>query len=244
MDITAYRDNIKLQLTGDLLDLELDDSTIDKIINAALIELQRYICSTELATVTYSKCIDLNEMKDQFGLPVKISSVSRIYRTNGYTASDEQSSGMIDPMYASQWQILSATGNLYNFQDYALNFAAWNTLLQIRNTLSTDLIFRFDKAANKLYINVSSNPPTKVTVEYIRRYDSVEEITSDYWIDWLMKLSLAIAKVTIGRIRSRYTQSNALWTQDGETLLQEGNAELESIREYLRRNTQLVYAID
>ena len=244
MDISAYRDNIKLQLTGDLLDLELEDSTIDKVINMALIEIQRYICSTELATIPYSRCIDLNGMKDQFGNEVKISSVSRIFRTAGYTSSEEQSSGMLDPMYVSQWQILSATGNLYNFQDYALNFASWNTLLQIRNTISTDLAFRFDKAGNKLYINTSSNPPTRITVEYVRRYDSVEEVTSDYWIDILMKLSLALAKVTVGRIRSRYTQSNALWTQDGDTLLNEGNAELQAIREHLQKNTQLTYGID
>jgi len=245
MDIAYYRDNIKLQLTGDLLDLELEDSTIDKIVNAALVEIQRYICSTEIATVPFSKCIDLNKIKDQFGCDVKISSVSRIFRTAGYAAgSTDNTSGMYDPMYVSQWQILSATGNLYNFQDYALNYASWNTLLQIRNTLSTDLAFRFDKAANKLYINTASNPPSKITVEYIRRYDSVDEITSDYWIDMLLKLSLAIAKVTVGRIRSRFTQSNALWSQDGDTLLTEGTQELTDLREYLRKNTQLIYPID
>lgn len=59
-----------------------------------------------------------------------------------------------------------------------------------------------------------------------------------------MKLSLALAKVAVGRIRTRYTQSNALWTQDGDQILQEGTAELESIRDHLRTNTQLVYGID
>lgn len=105
IDIVAYRELIKVQLTGDLLDLELEDSTIDKIINAALIEVQRYICSTELATIPYSRCIDLNDMKDQFGREVKISSVSRIYRTTGYTSSGSgngTNSGMLDPMYVSQ----------------------------------------------------------------------------------------------------------------------------------------------
>ena len=81
MDISYYRDYIKLQLTGDLLDLELEDSTIDKIINAALVEIQRYICSTELAEVNYSRCLDLNNMKDQFGRNVKVSSISRVFRT-------------------------------------------------------------------------------------------------------------------------------------------------------------------
>lgn len=66
----------------------------------------------------------------------------------------------------------------------------------------------------------------------------------DYWIDKIVQLATALTKVTLGRIRSRYTQSNALWTQDGETLLQEGNEELNTLREELRTNHQLVYPID
>jgi len=60
----------------------------------------------------------------------------------------------------------------------------------------------------------------------------------------LIKLAVALAKVTVGRIRSRYTQSNALWTQDGEALLTEGNAELEALRQHMMENSQLVFPID
>ena len=35
------------------------------------------------------------------------------------------------------------------------------------------------------------------------------------------------------RVRSRFKQSNALWTQDGDELLQEGNNELTNLRETL-----------
>ena len=42
---------------------------------------------------------------------------------------------------------------MYNLQDYVMNYAAWNTLSQVRNTISTDLAFREDKHACKLYIN-------------------------------------------------------------------------------------------
>ena len=59
-------------------------------------------------------------------------------------------------------------------------------------------------------MNVASNFPDKITVEYIPRFDSVEEITSDYWIDMVMRLSVALTKVALGRIRTRYTQTNAL----------------------------------
>ena len=58
--------------------------------------------------------------------------------------------------------------------DYAMNYAAWSTSLQIRNALSTDLAFRYDKYSNKLYINTSSGVPTYVTIEYVPRFDSVD----------------------------------------------------------------------
>ena len=128
--------------------------------------------------------------------------------------------------------------------DYALNYAAWSTSLQVRNTLSTDLAFRYDKVTNKLYINVSSGVPTYITIEYVPRFDSVDQITTDYWIDILLRLSTALTKIAVGRVRTRYTQSNALWTQDGETILTEGKEELNAIREHLLANTQLTYGID
>ena len=53
-----------------------------------------------------------------------------------------------------------------------------------------------------------------------------------------------MVKVALGRIRTRFTQSNALWTQDGETLLQEGNEELKELREILRVNSTLFYPVD
>lgn len=244
MNITAYRDEIKLKLTGGLLEIELTDDIIDKLINSALREVQRYICSTRIVTIPYSKCIKMSEQTDKDGNNLKVSSVSRIYRSTGLTSEDTQGTSAVDPMYAAQWQLLSGTGNMYNFQDYAYNYAAYNTLLQVRNTTSTDLAFRYDKASDCLYINNASNTPSTITVEYVPRFDSVEEIVSDYWIDVLIRMSVALAKVTVGRIRTRYTQSNALWQQDGQQMLDEGTNELNALRESMQANSQLCYPID
>lgn len=246
MERKAYRDEIKLLLTGNILDLELDDATLDKIINSALREIQRYISSTELITTDFSKCIDFNKVKDPItGKKLKVSSVSNVYRTDGFGSENMDSiTGAVDPMYASAWQLISGVGNMKNFQDYMYNYASWNTLLQIRNTTSTDFAFRFDKQGNKLYINSATNNPTKVTIEYVPRFDQPEDIQSDYWTDMLVKLSVALAKVTVGRIRSRYTQSNAIWTQDGERILQEGTDELNNLREHMMNNSMLFYPID
>lgn len=113
-----------------------------------------------------------------------------------------------------------------------------------QNTGSTDLSFYYNKPTDELYINCATNSPSTITIEYITRYDNVEEITSDYWSDILVRLATATVKVTLGRIRSRYTQSNALWTQDGETMLSEGTQELTELRTFLQTNSQLGYPID
>ena len=107
----------------------------------------------------------------------------------------------------------------------------------MRNTMSTDLAFRYDRYTNKFYINTVDGHPSMITIEYVPRFDNVEEILSDFWIDMIIRLSVALTKVTLGRIRSRYVQSNALWSQDGDTLLQEGNAELTDLREKLVAST-------
>lgn len=244
MDITAYREEIKLKLTGEILELELTDDTIDKIVNSSLREIQRYICSTNYVTVPYSKCIDMGSIKDNSGKDIKVSSVSRIFRSEPDIVTNGTGVSMMDPMQAAQWQLISGLGTINNLQNYTYNLASWLTMLQIRNTLSTDLAFTYDKAANKLYVNISSGTPGNITIEYVPRYDSVEEITSSYWIDTIIRMAVALTKITVGRIRSRYTQSNAIWTQDGAQLLDEGLAEYRALQEYLQTNTQLSYGMD
>lgn len=235
MDMRAYVEEIKLNVTGDVLQLEIDDGTIQKIVNSAMRELQRYICSTKIVTLPFSKCIDLTEYK--------VNSVARVYRAEASGSPSAENGVVTDPMAISLWQ-LTSMGNMYNFSDYTSRYASWSSMQQIQNTLSTDLAWYFEDSEKKLYINTTMNSGSRVTIEFIPRYDSVDEITSDFWIDVLMRLSIALTKVAVGRIRSRFSQSNALWSQDGDTILQEGQSELSELRTYLQTNTQLVYPYD
>lgn len=53
-----------------------------------------------------------------------------------------------------------------------------------------------------------------------------------------------MTKIQIGRIRTKFTQSNALWSLDGDKLLEEGNTDLKELREMLRANANLCYPIN
>lgn len=233
-----YVEYIKLQVTGGLLELEITDEVIGKYVDAALKELQRYIDQTVFITVPYASCIDLT------GFEKTASAVIDVYRTVGFTGDTTSSigDGMVDPMYAQTWMVF-ASGGTYNLQNYVMNYLSYNTLLQMRNTASTDLDWRegidTTDGKRKLYINANYDTPRMITIEYVPIFTDVSQIVSDYWIDILKRLSVAMVKVALGRIRTRFTQTNALWTDDGATMLQEGTEELKDLRDRLNNNSNL-----
>lgn len=238
MELQEFVDRIKLDLTGNLLKLEIPDETIAQYVLSAFKEIQRYIDVTKLITVPYAPCIDLKGFKS--------SAIVNVYRTQGYTG--DTNTGMtdsaVDPMQAQMWMAFSSGGTMYNLNNYVMNYLSYNTLLQMRNTTTTDMAFKEDRDALKLYINTGFDRPNSVTIEYIPVYDNVNQITSEYWIDILQRLSLAMVKVGLGRIRTRFTQTNALYQDDGATILQEGQTELQNLREILRTNSTMFYGID
>lgn len=237
MNLQDYVDEIKFELTGGVLELEIPDESIAMIVNHSMKELQRYIDSTKLITIPYTPCIDLTGFK--------CSAIVNVYRTEGNTGNATGIDGsQVDPMYAQRWMAFSSGGTMYNLQSYLLNYMSYNTLLQMRNTTSTDLAFKEDKTDKKLYINVGYDIPKEITLEFVPIYEDVSEITSDYWIDILHRMSLARTKVALGRIRTRFKQTNPLWEQDGETILAEGTEELNTLRETLRTNSTLCYPVD
>lgn len=231
-----YIEDVKLELTGGVLELEIPDDTIGRVVNRAFGELQRYIDETRLVEVPFSRCIDLSGFKHR--------NIVGVYRTNAVGDTPSGADGMMDPMYASIWMTFGNGVTMYNLNNYLLNYMSYNTLLQTRNTISTDLAFKENRQEDKLYINVSTGIPQTVAIEYIPVFDDVSEIKSEYWQDILLRMSVALTKVILGNIRTRYVQSNALWTQDGDSMRSEGNAEIQNIRETLRTNASMIYPVD
>lgn len=236
MELQAFKEELKFKLTGGLLDIELDDAALTQLITYSLREISRYIDETTLLTTQFCKAIDLSKYN--------VNTVTAIYRTDSFNNYLDTNSGFIDPMWLQQWQFASTAGGLMQFSNFASNFTAYNTILQIRNTITTDLSFYFDKSKNMLYINTVDNTPQCITIEFIPIYTSVSQIQTEYWIDLTMRLAVAYGKIALGRIRSKYTQTNALYQLDGNILLEEGNTELNNIREHLQANEQLIYPMD
>lgn len=240
MKLEEVIDEIKLELTGYVLDMEINDETLVSVIKKALRELERFFDETTMISVPFASCIDL----DGEFFKEKVSSIVKVYRTEGTGDAGGDFSVTSDPVKMAQFALFSNGGTMYNLNDYVLNYASWMTLNKIKNTMSTDMSFREDRHNKKLYINNAMSSPSFITIEYIPKLTSVEDIQSDYWIDVLIKYCVALTKVVLGRIRTRFNQTNALWTQDGDKILEEGNNELKELREILRINSNMNFLID
>ena len=240
MKLEEILDEIKLELTGYILEMEINDETLVSVVKKALRELERFWDETTMITIPGAACIDL----DGKFFEEEVSSIVKVYRTEGVGDSTNGVSVTNDPIQMAQFAIFSNGGTMYNLNDYVLNYASWMTMYQIKNSMSTDMSFREDRHNKKLYLNKTATIPNMITIEYIPKLKDVEDIKSDYWIDILIKYCVAITKVVLGRIRTRFTQSNALWTQDGDKILEEGNTELKELREILRVNSNMNFLID
>jgi hypothetical protein len=220
-----YVDDIAFQLGGGVLELEIQ-SQLPKCVNKALKEIMRYMTTPKLKTVPYSSTIDCNEYK-----VYSVISVRRPHPLHG----TNYGVGDLDVFSMASGVLTSVDPTYYENR---------MMLIQQRNTISTDMDFIWEPSTKLLRLSVNPPFPGSVTIEYIPDYENVEEVTEPFWQDFILQMATAYAKVITGRIRSKYTLKSSQYELDGQTLLAEGNEELNKIRDYLRENVDLAFPID
>ena len=131
MTLDEVLNEIKLELTGYILEMEITDETLVQVVTKSLRELQRYIDESKMVTIPFASCIDLSGewFKEE------VSSIVKIYRTAGFGEPSDSLSVTNDPIQMAQFAIFSNGGTMYNLQDYVMNYASWMTMYQIKNTI-------------------------------------------------------------------------------------------------------------
>ena len=211
---------IERQLGGQVLDLELTPSDIKDIIDDSFMEVKHYIEDIYTITVPYAECMDLT--------PYNVHSVESVMR-----CQDSILTGTVFPIPALSY--ISTSTGVYDIDDYV-------NALQVKrnlNIISTDMQFHWDGPNKKLYLVANQIRPNSVTIYFKPEYYSIEDIHEDYWDTQIRKLALGQCKIAIGRIRSKYTSNSAKFQLDGNTLLQEGTAEVQEVRQRLDANRNL-----
>lgn len=228
MTLAEYTDEIAFQLGGSVLDLEIAND-LPRCVNRAFREIKRYIVTPAYMTLPWNS----NNGGNRISLKDKnVYSIINVMRPNSYNSLTVNS---LDVFGLAQ--SYSAVTNLDAYMNRMLR-------LQQMNTISTDLDFVWDAHTKELYVTM--NPPytNQITIAYVPDYQSVEEITEVYWVDFILKLATAYAKQVLGRIRSKYTLNSAQYGLDGDTLLAEAKEEINEIISYLRENADIAFPID
>ena len=236
MELEDYIDSIRDQLTGfGVLESELPEDAYERIVSTAVKELNRYYNDTEIIEVPGESCIDLSKYP-------KINNVLNVYRSTGAGLAGVDDKER-DPVAMSQLQMFNF-GNKNFANDWIYRYSIYSTAQRISSTMSSDLMFREDKIGQKLYVNLPQGLPDTLAIEYVPVIEDASEVKGEYWQDILLRLALAHAKIALGRARTRFTQSGAIWSSDGDTILAEGKEELAAIREKLSSSADLFMPLD
>jgi hypothetical protein len=223
-----YVSYIQISLGSPVIWLEIEDMVPD-IVKLAFQELKSYMTDVETMTVPYQNVIDLTGKK-----------VNHIH----YLMRAQQNisvAGLQDMMYIYTSRNRSSfPNNSFTLGDYARGLM----VQQNKAALSTDLEFYFDKREEKLYVYAQQVLPGSITLVYTPDYESVDDIIEPFWQNLLRRLSLAMTKETLGRVRGKYTLNSATYNLDADQLLSEAQNELTEIRTYLNNNKDLLLPLD
>lgn len=205
-----------------------------KAVLIAFRELKRYMKTPVEKTVPFSTRIDLKAVGIE---TTNVLYVQAAYPRVGLTMSSIDSGNVFQ--VAAAVNVYSQIGNTssLNIDPIVTEMA----MAQVRNTLGTDFQWKYDPDNQVVYVAHRDPRPGALTIRYVPDYKDVSEIVNETWINYLIRMSEANAKIALGRSRSKYTVEGSNVTLDGDTLLNEANEELKTIREELEtRKNKLV----
>ena len=194
-------------------------------------ELKRYMKTPVDKTVHFSTRVRLKDV----GIKTKkVLYVYASYPRIGLTMSSIDSANVFQVAAAVKTYSMIGNTSTINIQPIMTEMG----MAQVRNTLSTDFQWKHDPQNDVVYYTHRDPRPASITIRYVPDFEDVSELVNDTWMDYLIRMSTANMKVALGRSRSKYRIEGSNVSLDGETLLSEANAELESIRAELAQREQ------
>lgn len=128
----------------------------------------------------------------------------------------------------------------YRAYSYGLLQGSWN------NSLYNQLAYQSAKSEQKslelsdYYLDVGEgklyldNYTGTVTVEYTKGSVVLEDLKNDsYWLSWISDYTLALTKITEGRIRGKYKATSGVFEIEADELISEGNTDKQDLEEKL-----------
>lgn len=217
--------DILMEFGGGLIEMEIEPiltQTIEKALRLA----KSYMKETRTKTYKWAPVIDVSEDR--------IRQVKRIF--SGNTGNSIMGSANInDPNRNDIFTVSSfvGVGDIGGMGHFAQNFSRISQKQKMLNTLGSDIDYKYIYAEKKLY-PISNRPPSTFTIFYVLDYYSIEDVEDMEWQNLIVRLATAIAKRTLGSIRTNYKEENALYSDNGENYAEDGKEEYNAVMEEMK----------
>lgn len=201
---------ITTMLGGSTVKVELDEDDLDQVIQQALNKMRAYYYGVRYIQVDGVNPIDLSSHN--------IIDIVGIYETGSNGITQLQSQMFLNPGVF-----------VYN-SDFKDNYIAYLEYAKLASSYQNvnNLTWKYDSLTGLLYLSKQQECVLKCRVKVMTPSDIEED---SRWYAWIKDYSLALAKVLVGRKRSKYTLSNGQYQLDGDQLIQEGNADIVRLEE-------------
>lgn len=220
-------DRIKLNLgaiKGLGSKIELNEEDIQAILSMSLDELVDKVDTPSVLILPYQDVIDVSKYK--------IASVDCVLRAEvPYGVSGGVS---LDPFYLSTAVAVGSQAGSANLNGVLQLQASYAVRAMAQNTVQAELQYFHDLYHKTLAVSYAGTRPNAITVLYRPEIQCVEDLPSNVWVTYLIRLATAHGKCIIGRWREKYSGVSGTPFTVGTAILQEGITELKEIYDELR----------
>lgn len=212
-------DTSKMALGYPVVSLFVTDEQIKKLIDLSVRKCASKACPIFLDTLTVSSsAVDVSTYE--------IDTIKNVY------GSELTGSGVTDSV---------------NVFDVFSNFRMYDELTRgdSNNSMYDRLAYQYSRSEmqkqvlsdwyldkNTLYLD---NYSGSITIEYLKKKISLIDLDS-YWLSWVEGYTMALMKITEGRIRSKYKLSSGVFEIEADELINEGTTEKQDLEEKLNEN--------
>jgi len=234
MTLQAAIEEIKFKLgaaKGLGVKLELNDKDLTTLVQASLRELTTYMDTPKFSTVPFQPIIDISKLK--------IASVINVMRAEPPAGVMQGVS--LDPFYLSTVTAIKPGDGSTDAHGIMQTQIQYAVRAMMQNTVQEDLSYMTDLYEKKLFVSYSGIQPTALTIIYKPIIESIEDLPSDYWVTFLIRLATAHGRIVIGEIRAKYSVPNSPMSVNGQEMLSQGQAELGQVLEELRAMRSAVF---
>ena len=203
---------ITAMLGGNKVKIELESEDLDEIVDQAIAKLRPHYSGVRYIQVQGPGPIDVSSHN--------IIDVIKLYETGSTGIDQLQSQMFLNPgvfVYNSDFK-----DNYISYLTYAKLAAAYQA--------TNNLTWRFDHIHQLIYLNKDQEAVLECLVQ-LRVLSDIEPESN--WVAWIKDYCLALAKICVGRKRSKYVLTNSQYQLDGDRLIQEGITERDNLESKL-----------